>query len=449
MARNIDWKKTGWEAAHMLADLIRINTSNPPGNESLACAFLKPRYEEIGLETVVVESAPGRGSIIGRLNARDPQGPPLLFLAHLDVVPAEPEGWTLPPFSGEMKDDYVYGRGALDCKNAVTAEWHALRLFKRAGLEPRRDVILAATADEEAGGKFGVPWILENHPHLLDPGFCVNEGGGFGYSMGEKEIYFCQTAEKGVCWFNLAAVGEPGHASVPRPDSAMDRMLDALAALKKMGAAVSVSRTMRALIAGVAQAMGGTVNPEKLGDKKIAALLDASARSEEMKRIFYALTRNTLSITMVHGGVKTNVIPARVEAAIDCRIVPGEDPQKLLAQIRKVTAPFQVSVEPLQISAGVEVEPKGELYDALEQALQAGRPNASMVPFMVPGGTDGRFLAERGVKVYGFIPVLADPGGDVSVFRRAHGINERLAVADLSFAIRVLFETLVNFCGRE
>ncbi|HUT54001.1 MAG TPA: M20/M25/M40 family metallo-hydrolase [bacterium] len=446
MTRNIDWKKAGWEAAGMLADLIRINTTNPPGNESLACSYLKPRYKEIGLETAVVESAPGRGSIIGRLRAPDPQGPPLLLLAHLDVVPAEPEGWTVPPFSGEMKDDYIYGRGALDCKNAVTAEWHALRLFQRAGLAPRRDVILAATADEEAGGKFGVPWILENRPELLAPGFCVNEGGGFGYSLGDKEIYFCQAAEKGVCWFSLTALGEPGHASVPRPDSAMDRMLEALAALKKMGSPISVSRTMKALVAGVATAMGGTVAPDKLGDNKIAALLDASARSEEMKRIFYALTRNTLSITMVHGGVKTNVIPARVEAAIDCRIVPGHDPQKLLADIRKVAAPFQVSVEPLHISAGVEVEPEGELYDALDAALRASRPNTSMVPFMVPGGTDGRFLAERGVKVYGFIPVLADPGGDVSVFRRAHGVNERVSIHDLAFAIRVLYEMLARFC---
>lgn len=447
MDKNIDWKKTGWEAAEMLSDLIRINTVNPPGNESAACAYLKPRYDELGLETVVVESAPGRGSIIGRLRAKDPEGPPLLLLAHLDVVPAEPEGWSAPPFAGEMLDGYVYGRGALDCKNAVTAEWHALLLFRRAGLKPRRDIILAATADEEAGGKFGVEWILKNRPELLDAGFCVNEGGGFGYSLGEKEIYFCQTAEKGVCWFKLEAAGVPGHASVPRPDSAMDRMLDALAALRRMSPAVKVSRTIKALVEGVAKSMGADAAALKLGDKQLADLLHAGARSEEMKRIFYALTRNTLAVTMVHGGVKANVIPAKVEAAIDCRIVPGEDPQKLLAEIRAVAAPFKVTVEPLQLSPGVEIEPGGGLYETLAASLAASRPNTSMVPFMVPGGTDGRFLAQRGVKVYGFIPVLADPGGDVSVFRRAHGLNERLSPSDLAFAIRVLLETLTRFCA--
>lgn len=433
----------------MLSELIRINTTNPPGNERAACDYLLPRYEALGLTTVVVEPEPERGSIIGRLRAPDSADQPLLLLSHLDVVPAENEGWSHPPFSGVRHDDYIYGRGALDCKNAAVAEYFALKLFRESGRELRRDVILAATADEEAGGGAGVEWICNHQPGLLDAGHCINEGGGFGYKLGEREIYFCQTAEKGVCWFKLSSRGLPGHASAPGDGQAMERMLDALDALRGKSPEVSICKTMRKLVEAVAKALGADAGAARLDDRSFAELLTGSARSEEMKKIFRALTRNTLAVTMVHGGNKANVIPARVEATIDCRIVPGYDPEKLVAEIREIAAPFGVEVEPLVLSTGAEIEPGGKLYQALESSLKKARPGAGMAPFMVPGGTDGRFLVDRGVSVCGFIPVLAEAGGDVSVFRRAHGMDERVSVHDLAFAVRVLYETLVKFCAKK
>lgn len=449
MIAQFDWKKMGWEAANMLSDLIRINTTNPPGNESPACEFLWPRFKELGLDTEVVESASGRGSIIGRLRATDPVGEPLLLLSHLDVVPADDEGWTDPPFSGKIRDGYVYGRGAIDCKNASVVQWYALKAFKEAGHAPRRDIILAATADEEAGGEFGVSFLCEKKPELLDAGFCINEGGGFGFSMNEREIYLCQSAEKGVCWFKLTTTGEPGHASVPGPGSAMDRMIKALSALQEMSPELQVSRTVRRLVEGVLVAMGGNSDAKDLDDDQIAGILLNTAQSKAFKRMLEALIKNTLSITMVHGGSKANVIPGRVEATIDCRIVPGNDPEALLYEIKKITAPFKVEVEPLVASAGTEVEAGGEFYDALEAALKEARPGSAMVPFMVPGGTDGRFLVSRGTRVFGFIPLLAEAGGKFDKFRRAHGIDERVEIKDLAFGIEVLYNLLCRFCSKE
>lgn len=443
----IDWKKEGWAAAGLLGELIRINTTNPPGNESLACDFLKGKFAELGLATEAVESAPGRGSIVGRWRSERPEGEALILLSHLDVVPAEDEGWRHPPFSGALEDGYVWGRGAVDCKNALAAEWTALKLFRAAGHQPKRDIVLAATADEEAGGKFGVAWLVEHRPDLLQAGYCINEGGGFGVSLRDREIYFCQTGEKGVCWFKLTAVGEPGHASVPRPNTAMDRMLECLAALRRISPAVKVSRTVRLLAGGIIRALGGTADLSALPDDKISEMLLRAGRSPELQLVLSALLHNTLTITMVHGGTKTNVIPGRVEATIDCRVTPGSDPLTLLAELREIAGAFQVEVEPITLSEATEVPAEGEFYETLAAALRASRPAAVMVPFMVPGGTDGRFLVERGVKVFGFIPMLTEPGGEISALRRAHGVNERIAIADLAFAAQVLYETLVRFCG--
>jgi acetylornithine deacetylase/succinyl-diaminopimelate desuccinylase-like protein len=442
-----DWNQIGDEAAQMLSDLIRIDTTNPPGNEAKACAYLKPRYEELGLTTEVVESAPGRGSIVGRKKAATTEGEALVLLSHLDVVPADPEGWTHPPFSGAIRDGFVWGRGAVDCKNATVAEYFATKLLLAEGRPLRRDIVLAATADEEAGGAFGVEWLCREHPGLLRAGFAINEGGGFGLAVRGRELYFCQSAEKGVCWFKLIARGEAGHASIPRPNTAMDRMLDALAALRKLPAPIRIAATVRELVGRVAAALGASAAPA-LGDDQIAAILANAIPGDELRRVLSALTRDTLAVTSVHGGSKVNVIPAKVEATIDCRVVPGSDPAALRALIERTVAPFDVAVEPIQLNPATETAAAGELYAAIERALARVRPDAALVPFMVPGGTDGRFLVAHGLQVFGFIPMHPDPTGDVSVLRLAHGIDERISIPDLILAIRILYETLKDFAAK-
>ncbi len=440
------WKKAGWEAARMLSSLIRINTTNPPGNETAACEFLKPMYRELGMEVETVEPEPGRGSIIGRLRAKDPEAGPLLLLSHLDVVPADPEGWSQDPFSGAVHEDSVFGRGAVDCKNATTIEWHALKEFLKDSPRLKRDIILAASADEEAGGKLGMGYICEQRPELLQAEACINEGGGYGVSLGEREVYFCQTAEKGACWFKLTAKGAPGHASVPRDDSAMERMIQALAALKRTSAPFKVSRVVKRLAESLVQAARGSEQGPDLSDDQVADILFSAARSEEIKKLFQALTRNTMSITTIQGGTKANVIPGKVEATIDCRLLPGYEPGTLLEEIKKIVGPYNVSVEPIVTSKATEMDYQGELYLVIENALQRVRPNAWMAPFMLPGGTDGRYLVDKGTKVYGFIPVLAEPGGSVSMLRKAHGVDESIKVMDLAFGIQVLYNVLKDYC---
>jgi len=444
-----DRKKAGWQAGVMLAELIRINTTNPPGNETKACRYLAKKFDQLGMEHETVEPGPGRGSIVARWRAKRPRAGPLLLLSHLDVVPADPEGWSGDPFSGQERDGFIYGRGAVDCKNATASQWFALKTLKESGFEPGRDIIMAATADEEAGGELGVSWIVRNRPELLEAQWCINEGGGFGVSLGEGEVYFCQTAEKGVCWLKLVATGETGHASVPRPGSAMERMVKALAELMSMNQAARVSGLVRKMALAVARAAGHEIGSGDLADERVKEVLEASAKSKELRRIFQALTTNTLAVTVISGGNKANVVPARVEATIDCRLVPGYAPEKLRKEIERVVGPHGVSVEPMVTSAATEMESEGELYEVIEGALKRARPGAELAPFMMPGGTDGRFLAEKGVKVYGFIPMLAEPGGGVSLLDRAHGADERIGMADLSFAVQVLSAVIEEFCARR
>jgi len=439
-----DFKSAGWETAKTLSELIRIDSSNPPGNESKVCDYLRPLYEKMGLATETVEPEKGRGSIIARTGSGDGK-PPLLLLSHIDVVPAKGDGWTKAPFSGEIEDDIVWGRGALDCKNATAVECHALKLFLE-NQKSGRDIIIAATADEEAGGELGVGYILQNRPELLDAGYCINEGGGFGISLGEQEVYFCQTAEKGVCWLKLTARGEEGHASVPQDYSAMDRIVDALYELRRFEQPVRVSGVVKKLAREFIKAMEGEPD-EDITDEAISEVLMSAARTHEVKRIFKALIRNTCSITTISGGSKTNVIPGLVEATLDYRLVPGIDPLDMIDEVRRVVSPFGVEVEPTVTNPATETEPGGELYDALEQVISEVRPNSRLAPFMVPGGTDGRLLVENGMSVLGFVPVLAETGGGISVLRRAHAVDERTGVADLAFGVEVIYRLLQKFCG--
>ena len=252
----INWDQVGREAAELLAKLIRINTSNPPGNEVAACEFLKPLYAELGLNPVVLGPEASRQSIIGRIKAEKAEGEPLLLLSHLDVVPADAREWSCDPFAGEVRDGFVWGRGALDCKNATAVEFTALKLFLQAGHKLKRDIILAATADEETGGEQGMEWLIANHFDLLKAGFGINEGGGFSVKVAGREVFVCQTGEKGICWIKLTSKGYSGHASTPPAETAMTKMIAALFAVMQRRQPLRLTDTVRGLVDQIAAQFG-------------------------------------------------------------------------------------------------------------------------------------------------------------------------------------------------
>jgi len=457
MGREINWQAVSEDTARLLSDLIQINTTNPPGNEIEACRYLEGVFSDMGLKPEILESEPGRGSIIARIRADNPDGPGVLLLSHLDVVPAEPGDWDEDPFSGLIRDGEVWGRGSLDCKNATAIEIMALKLFLEKGHKPGRDIIIAATADEEAGGARGMGWLAEHHFEKIQAGFGINEGGGYGYALRTKELFLCQVAEKAVCWLMLRAKGAPGHASMPPEDSAMNRLLSAIQAVRSHKEPLRVADTIRALSDKVIREFGtgaGVAFRLILRESIMKRVLPRLENAEQ-ERMVHAMLHHTIAVTSINGGDKINVIPAQVQATLDCRLIPGYSPEAMKAKIEEIVNPYDVSVELVGSSQGTEMKVDSEFYRSLEHVLKGLRPNAVMIPYLLPGGTDGRFLVAKGMKVYGFIPlILADEkgkrgasGGDV--LSRVHGINERVSIKNLEFGTRLLYELLVRFCAKS
>jgi acetylornithine deacetylase/succinyl-diaminopimelate desuccinylase-like protein len=440
-----DAGKAGHEAAAFLQQLIRFDTTNPPGNEIACARYIADIFARSGIEAEVIEPAPERGSVIARLKGSGAKRP-LLLLSHLDVVPAIAEDWKHPPFGGEILDGEIWGRGALDTKN-LTAIWMTIMLeIKRRGLRLERDVVFAATADEEMGGVWGVKWLTENRPDLLDCEFALNEGGGGAVVIGGRTMYVYQTAEKGICRTGVTARGTAGHASMPHQDNPVVHLGEALHRVGANRLPMHVTETLRLFVNRVAAAV-----PDDLGST-VKMLLDPETTEAALAVIsdpqhvhaFQAMLRNTACPTVIQGGSKSNVIPQTATAQIDCRILPGQTPDSLMAELRsllglngqtngRITLHLDRSAQP------TESPPDTVLTEALERAITKHDPNACIVPFLVPGSTDGRFLRPKGVVCYGFCPTL--PG---TADRTIHGINERVSLKTMDFGLRVLWDTV---CG--
>ncbi len=444
---DIQWEQLYDRVTRTLQDLIRFDTTNPPGNETPCAQYIQERLAAEGIQATVLESAPGRGNIVARLKG-DGSERPLLLLSHLDVVPAEADQWEHPPFSGDLIDDYVWGRGAVDMKGLTAIELEILLLIKRMALPLKRDIILAATADEEAGGLYGLGWLVTNHLDLIDAEYCINEGGGIGVKLGDRWAFLCQTAEKGICWTKMIARGEPGHASTPKGETAVGRLAAAVDRLAHTRLPQHHVKTVTTLVQSLSQIL-----PPPL-DQGILGLLDPETEPQTLQMLpdptlaalMSASLRNTATPTILRAGTKVNVIPSVAEAEIDCRLLPGQTPDDALAEIRAVVG-NEVELEVVRTSPGVESEYDTPLFHLLDQVINEFEPGSMTVPFMVTGATDGRYLAARGVHVYGFWPMKEMPGGP-RVFDLAHAHNERISLDNLRFGTRTLWEIVHRFCAR-
>ncbi|HNR96230.1 MAG TPA: M20/M25/M40 family metallo-hydrolase [Anaerolineae bacterium] len=428
-----------------LRDLVRIDTTNPPGNEKAAADYIAGVLRAAGVPSKVLESAPGRASVIARLKG-DGSLRPLLLLSHLDVVPADPTEWDQPPFAANVVDGYMFGRGTVDTKNLTAVELALMVTLQREGVPLKRDLILAATADEEAGGEMGMNWLLEHHSAELEAEYCINEGGGDGVMLGGRRFYTCQTGEKGVCWMKVTAHGTPGHASMPRADNAVVRLCAAVARagtaklpLRKTDTVERLVEAAAALLpAPLAEALRGVLDPAR--EEEALQLMDGLPQIQALLR---ATLHDTISPTMLEAGSKANVIPGTATATLDGRIVPGQTPDAFLAEVQELLGP-EVKAELLQRSTGHESEPGSPLFDLMAQVLREHDPGSVLAPFLVPGATDGRMLAARGVKVYGFCPLQDEPGWPA--LEMAHARNERISLANLRFSSAVLYDVVRRFC---
>lgn len=423
------------EVVELLVDLIKINTSNPTHPERPAAEWVAAKLDEVGIESQIIEAAPGRASTIARIPGHDSSRPPLLVHGHLDVVPADPSEWSVDPFAGEVKDGYVWGRGAVDMKDVDAMVLAIVRDWARTGRKPARDVVLAFVSDEEAGGRQGAHYLVDNHADLFaDCTEAISEVGGYSVSINDQaRLYLIQTAEKGIQWLRLKATASPGHGSLVHDDNAVTRLAQAVSRIGEYEWPVVITDTVRATIDGLNAATGLNLNADD-PDAWLPLLGPAA-------RMIGATIRNTANPTMLDAGYKANVIPSKAEATIDARFLPGHE-QALLDTIDELLGEH-VTRESIVSDIAVETGFDGALVEAMSAALRAEDPSAIPVPYLMSGGTDAKSFSTLGMRCFGFGPLQLPP--DLNFMALFHGIDERVPIDGLTFGVRVL-ERLLETC---
>jgi acetylornithine deacetylase/succinyl-diaminopimelate desuccinylase-like protein len=423
------------EAVAFAADLIRIDTTNRGGGdcrERPAAEYVAERLAEAGLEPMLLESAPGRANVVARIAGEDPSAGALLAHGHLDVVPAEPADWTRHPFSGEIADGMLHGRGAVDMKNADAVLLAVARHFARAGLRPRRDVVLAFTADEEDTAAYGAGWLVQNHADLFEG--CteaIGESGAFTFHAGnEVRLYPIASAERGTAWLKLTARGRAGHGSKANADNAVAKLAHAVARIADYRWPVRLIPTVRAAIVALAESAG--VAPAELADE--AEVASTLSRIGPAAALVANTIRNSANPTMLAAGYKVNVIPAEATACVDGRTLPGYEAE-FAAALDELTGP-EVSWEYLHREVPLEAPSQAPVVAAMRDALLAEDPGGRVVPYCMSGGTDAKQFSRLGIAGYGFTPLRLP--SDFDYYEMFHGVNERVPVVAVEFAVRVV-----------
>jgi acetylornithine deacetylase/succinyl-diaminopimelate desuccinylase-like protein len=428
------------EVVRFASELIAIDTTNladsgGPGTERPAAEYVAGKLTEAGYEVTYVESgARGRGNVIARLPGADPGRGALLVHGHLDVVPADPAEWSVHPFSGEVRDGYVWGRGAVDMKGTLAMTLAVARQFKRDGVIPPRDLIFAYVADEEAGGLNGAGWLVDHHPELFEGATeAISEVGGFSVTVGDQaRAYLVETAEKGSLWLRLLARGTPGHGALLHDDSAVAKLAAAITRLHRHRFPLILTDPVRELLEGLAEMTGIPFDPD---DPETAV-----ARLGHLSRLIGATLRDTANVTILEAGIKTNVVPSTARATVDVRTLPGRE-KAFLAELTEVLGP---DVEYLwDTLPAVQTTFDGKLVDAMAAAIGAEDPGARLLPYMLAAGTDAKSFQRLGIRHFGFSPLRLPPELDfTSLF---HGVDERVPVDGLTFGTRVL-DRLLRTC---
>lgn len=434
----------GDDAVHHLAQLIRIDTTNPPGNETPAAEYLADLFVKAGLAPTLIGAEPTRKNVIARLTG-DGSKPPLLLAAHLDVVPHEPERWTHGAFSGEIHDGYLWGRGAIDMKQmAVMCALTLIRL-KEEGARLTRDVIFAGVADEEAGCDLGSRWLVDHHPDLVRAEYAIGEAGGFTVRLGGARLYPIGTAERGAVWMKLRMRGSPGHGSLPRPDNVVGRLGAAVAKLVKTRLPHHRTRVVERYLETVAATQKRPAGAilRNLYTRRIADLALFLMRDAGLRGATQSMLSNTAVPTVLRAGSKTNVIPGVAEAELDGRTLPTQTSADLIAEIKKVIDE-ECEIEILRDMPPVESDPDSPLCALLCEAIGRHDPGGVPVPYLMPGFTDAKSWSRLGTQSYGFMPVRF-PDDGVKFGDLFHGHDERIPVEGLKWGANVLYDVVKRF----
>ena len=436
---SISWPRYQDEAVRLLQDYLRIDTSNPPGNELLSAAFFKKLFEEAGIPNSVYPYLPGRANFRAVLKG-DGSERPLVLLNHMDVVRAQPESWKVPPFSGEILDGELYGRGAMDMKDEGLLQAMVMLIAARDHVPLKRDLIFLATADEEVNDS-GSAWILENHPEFVRGAeYLITEGGSSMAYPNGAEIYGVDVAEKAPLWIRLTATGTGGHGSMPLVDSAPNRLVNALDRVINWHTPVRLLPSVEQYFHRIA-----SIEPEPLASAfwNIGQSIHDPAvlkRITEDPDLNYQI-RDTVSLTVLRGSAQTNVIPDRAEAELDVRLLPGDDQQQFLDELRSVIADDHVRAEPVNNFRVPNASTSDTLlYRTIETVVRQYNPRALVTPILDSGYTESQMYRPLGITCYGFTPVEVTP----EVEATEHAANERVPVEKIRGGLKILFEVVVR-----
>ncbi|NBE92843.1 M20/M25/M40 family metallo-hydrolase [Nonomuraea sp. KC401] len=428
------------EVADLCVELIRVDSSNygdgsGPG-ERAAAEVVMARLAEVGIESTYVESEPGRGNVVTRVEGTDPSLPALLVHGHLDVVPANAADWSVDPFAGEVRDGYIWGRGAVDMKDMDAMMLAVLRQMKREGRRPRRDIVFAWLADEEAGGVYGAKYLTANHAELFEGVTeSISEVGGYSLEIDPSlRLYLIETAQKGLAWMKLTADGTAGHGSMLNDDNAVTEVARAVARIGEHDWPLTYTPTVRRFLTEVADAYG---IPFDENDPQ--PVLD---RIGPLVRFVGATLRHTTNPTQLDAGYKSNVIPGQATAVVDGRFLPGFE-DEFFKTVDSLLGP-KVRRDFVHHDIALETTFDGALVESMIAALKAEDPAARAIPYCMSGGTDNKtFFADLGVRGFGFVPLRLP--ADMDFASMFHGVDERVPVDALHFGVRVLDRFLLNY----
>jgi acetylornithine deacetylase/succinyl-diaminopimelate desuccinylase-like protein len=432
------------EVVRHLAELIRIDTTNPPGRETPAAEYLADVLSKAGLAPTLVGAEPERKNVIARLKGTGEKAP-LLLAAHLDVVPAEPSAWTHAPFSGEIHDGYLWGRGAIDMKQMAVMSALVLARLKSEGVVPKRDVIFAGVADEEAGCDLGSKWLVDHHPELVKAEFALGEVGGFTVRVNGAVLYPIMTAEKGAVWMKLRVKGAPGHGSLPKGDNAVGKLGAAIGRLAAARLPFHRTRVVENYLRAVSatQKFPNSFFLRNLYVRRIAALVLGKLPDRGVAAALAASLSNTAVPTVLKAGYKTNVVPGVAEAEVDGRTLPTQTSKDLIEEIKKVMEE-DVEIEILRDMPPVESDAGTPLFQLCCDAVKKHHSGATPVPYLAPGFTDAKNWSRLGTQCYGFMPVQF-PDDGVKFGDLFHGHDERIPVEGLKWGVNVLYEVVKEF----
>jgi acetylornithine deacetylase/succinyl-diaminopimelate desuccinylase-like protein len=434
---NMNWNQLLGEATQYLQEHLRIDTVNPPGNEIEGARFFKKIFDAESIPCQLFEPSPGRGNLLATLRGSGKKRP-VLLLNHMDVVPVERHRWEFDPFEGVIKDGYLYGRGALDDKSMGIVEMMALLILKREKVPLERDILFFAAADEETGGRWGVEWAMENLPPLRESEYALNEGGYVIVNeAGVAERYEISNGQKVIFQLQLKVQGTSGHGSMPHSDNPNVKLVEALDRLMKWETPYNILPMVKEYFLRMVPKQ--PPDERKFFEDIERGLSDPSLSNRLTSNpIYNAIIRDTLSLTILQGGNKVNVIPSESTATLDCRLIPGSSKENFLKEIKKRLGD-EIEVEVKSESLSLPPSPfDTDLFRAIQKFAAENDPDCQVVPHLLPGATDSRLLREKGIIAYDFCPFRLTEKELMIV----HGNNERIAIENLRFGMRMMVEIL-------